>query len=77
MSTIHFHRKTTALTAEQYVAGVTDFGPGRSKLFGNTTDGYLKVHRPGRPKRPTSPRAKGRHLGTPALRLVLLEPHRA
>src|SRR5262249_25874627 len=22
----------------------TDFGPGRSKLFGNSADGYLKVH---------------------------------
>jgi hypothetical protein len=32
------------LTAEQYVAGLTDFGPGRGKLFGNSTDEYLKVH---------------------------------
>ena len=31
---IHFHQ-TTTLTPEQYVAGLTDFGPGRSKLFGN------------------------------------------
>jgi hypothetical protein len=30
MSTIHLHRKTTA-TPEQYVTGLTDFGPGRSK----------------------------------------------
>jgi hypothetical protein len=29
---------------EQYVAGLTDFGPGRSKLFGNSADDYLKVH---------------------------------
>jgi hypothetical protein len=43
MSTIHLHRTTTA-TAEQYVAGLTDFGPGRSKLFGNSADDYLKVH---------------------------------
>src|SRR5258706_5246176 len=43
MSTIHLH-KTTTLTAEQYVAGLTDFGPGRSKLFGNSADAYLKVH---------------------------------
>ena len=43
MSTIHLHRTTTA-TPEQYVAGLTDFGPGRSKLFGNSADEYLKVH---------------------------------
>ena len=43
MSTIHLHR-TTSLTPEQYVAGLTDFGPGRSKLFGNSADDYLKVH---------------------------------
>jgi hypothetical protein len=33
MSTTHLHETTTA-TAEQFVAGLTDFGPGRSKLFG-------------------------------------------
>ena len=43
MSTIHFHQTTTS-TPEQYVAGLTDFGPGRSKLFGNSADEYLKVH---------------------------------
>ena len=43
MSTIHLHQ-TTVLTPEQYVAGLTDFGPGRSKLFGNSADDYLKVH---------------------------------
>jgi len=47
MSTIHLHRKTTA-TPEQYIAGLTDFGPGRSKLFGNSADKYLKVHHRGR-----------------------------
>jgi len=26
------------------IDGLTDFGPGRSKLFGNSTDEYLKVH---------------------------------
>jgi len=46
MSTIHFHQKTTA-TPEQFVAGLTDFGPGRSKLFPNSADGYLKVHSQG------------------------------
>ena len=40
---IHFHR-TTTLTPEQFVAGLTDFGPGRSKIFGNSSDKYLKVH---------------------------------
>ena len=44
MSTIHLHQ-TTTLTPAQYVAGLTDFGPGRSKLFGNSADEYLKVHR--------------------------------
>jgi hypothetical protein len=46
MSTIHFHRTTTA-TPEQYVAGLTDFGPGRSKIFGNSADEYLQVHHKG------------------------------
>jgi hypothetical protein len=40
---IHLHR-TTTLAPEQYLAGLTDFGPGRSKLFGNSADDYLKVH---------------------------------
>ena len=43
MPTIHLHR-TTIATPEQYIAGLTDFGPGRSKLFGNSADAYLKVH---------------------------------
>ena len=47
MSTIHLHR-TTNSTPEQYIAGLTDFGPGRSKLFGNSADEYLKVHHRGR-----------------------------
>src|SRR5437016_9328848 len=46
MSTIHLHQTTTS-TPEQYVAGLTDFGPGRSKLFGNSADDYLKVHHRG------------------------------
>src|SRR5580658_5266580 len=40
---IHFH-KTTTLTPEQFVAGLTDFAPGRSKLFAYSADEYLKVH---------------------------------
>ena len=43
MATIQFHQ-TTSLTPEQYVAGLTDFGPDRSKLFANSADEYLKVH---------------------------------
>jgi hypothetical protein len=43
MTTIHMHEKTTA-TPEQFVAALTDFGPGREKVFGNSADGYLKVH---------------------------------
>lgn len=46
MSTIRLHQ-TTKLTPEQYVAGLTDFGPGRSELFGNSADEYLKVHHRG------------------------------
>ena len=46
MSTIHIHRMTTS-TPEQYIAGLTDFGPGRSELFGNSADEYLKVHHKG------------------------------
>ena len=43
MPTIHPNQTTTA-TPEQLVAGLTDFGPGRSKLFGNSADEYLKVY---------------------------------
>lgn len=44
---IHLHQATT-LTPGQFIAGLTNFGPGRSKLFPNSTDEYLKVHRRGR-----------------------------
>ena len=43
MATIHMKVTTTA-TPEQFVAALTDFGPGRSQLFGNSADDYLKVH---------------------------------
>ena len=46
MSTIHFKQTTTA-TPEQFIAGLTDFGPGRSELFGNSTEEDLKVHEKG------------------------------
>jgi hypothetical protein len=43
MATIHFH-ETTHATPEQFVEALTDFGPGRSQLFANSADDYLKVH---------------------------------
>ena len=43
MSTIKMHA-TTIATPEQYTAALTDFGPGRSEIFGNSADDYLKVH---------------------------------
>jgi hypothetical protein len=46
MSTIHLH-ETTSSTPEQFVAGLTDFGPGRQELFGNSSDEYLEVHEQG------------------------------
>ncbi|WP_431970200.1 hypothetical protein [Nocardia sp. bgisy134] len=47
MSTIHF-KETTSSTPEQFVAALTDFGPGRSQVFGNSADRYLEVHDQGR-----------------------------
>ena len=46
MSTIHLHQTTTS-TSEQFLAALIDFGPGRSKMFGNSADEYLKVHHRG------------------------------
>ena len=46
MSTLYFHQTMTS-TPQQFVDALTDFGPGRSKIFGNSADGYLKVHRRG------------------------------
>ena len=43
MATLHFHETTTS-TPEQLLAALIDFGPGRSKIFGNSADEYLKVH---------------------------------
>ena len=56
MATIHF-KETTTSTPEQFVAALTDFGPGRSKVWGNSADNYLKVHSQGT-LRPTSQRAR-------------------
>ncbi len=47
MPTIHL-RQTTNLTPEQYIAGLTDFGPGRANLFPNSADEYLTVHQQSR-----------------------------
>ncbi len=46
MATIHF-KETTTSTPEQFVAALTDFGPARSKVWGNSADSYLKVHSQG------------------------------
>jgi hypothetical protein len=46
MSTIHLHG-TTVSSPEQYIAALTDFGPSRAQIFGNSGDEYLKVHRRG------------------------------
>jgi hypothetical protein len=46
MATLHFNETTTA-TPEQFVAALTDFGPGRSKIFENSADDDLKVHSQG------------------------------
>ena len=46
MSTIHMHA-TTNSTPEQFLAALIDFGPNRSKIWGNSAGEYLKVHRRG------------------------------
>ena len=46
MSTIHF-KETTTSTPERFVAALTDFGPGRSKIWGNSADNYLTVYERG------------------------------
>jgi hypothetical protein len=46
MSTIHFTETTTS-TPEQFIEGLTDFGPGRAQLFANSSDDFLKVHAQG------------------------------
>ena len=43
MSTIRLHATTTS-TPQQFINGLTDFGPGRAELFGNSADEYLVVH---------------------------------
>jgi hypothetical protein len=43
MATIRLHETTTS-TPEQFVAGLTDFGPGRQQVFPNSADDDLHVH---------------------------------
>jgi hypothetical protein len=46
MATLHFTAMTTA-TPQQFVSGLTDFGPGRAKIFENSKDDELVVHSQG------------------------------
>jgi hypothetical protein len=41
--TYHLTETTTATPAE-VVAAITDFGPGRQEIFGNSADQFLEVH---------------------------------
>jgi len=43
LPTFHFNETTTS-TPEQFIAGLTDFGPGRKDLFENSADSDLTVH---------------------------------
>jgi hypothetical protein len=43
MPTFHFDQTTTS-TPDQFIAGLTDFGPGRKELFENSADSDLEVH---------------------------------
>jgi hypothetical protein len=42
MSAIHFKETMTA-TPEQFLAALTDFGPGRSKVLSNSADECLSA----------------------------------
>ncbi len=46
MATLHFEA-TIKATPEQFVAALTDFGPGRAEIFPNSTDDELEVHSQG------------------------------
>ena len=46
MATLHF-KATTKATPEQFVAALTDFGPGRAELFENSADDELELHSKG------------------------------
>jgi hypothetical protein len=47
MRSYHLHENTTA-TPAQVLAAITDFGPGRQEIFGNSGDEFLKVHELGK-----------------------------
>ena len=57
MSTIHLHQANT-LPPEHFV-GLTDFGPGWSKLSGSSADEYLRVHHGGHSQADVEERASG------------------
>jgi hypothetical protein len=46
MTAIQFTKVTTS-TPEQFIAALTDFGPGRAQLFPNSHDDQLVVHEQG------------------------------
>ncbi|MFF1877096.1 hypothetical protein [Leifsonia sp. NPDC058230] len=46
MTTIHMHT-TAKVTPEQFLAALVDFGPGRSKIFSNSSDDFETVHASG------------------------------
>ena len=74
MATLHF-RETTTSTPEQFIGALTDFGPGRSKIFSNSADEFLKVHSQTLGARRRH-RGLRRRVGTPGLRLVATRPGR-
>ena len=55
MRSYHLHENTTA-TPEQLLAAITDFGPGRQEVFGNSAAKFLRVQDLGADTL-TSPRA--------------------
>jgi hypothetical protein len=61
MSTIHLKETTTA-TPKQFIDALTDFGPGRSKLCGNSAIECVKVHDRS-PAQADVTEGLGRHLG--------------
>jgi len=72
MSTSRLHPDHHPSTSAQFVAGLTDFGPGRSKLFWQTAPtSTLKVPSPWVPRTPDVTEGSGGHLGN-ALHLTEL-----
>jgi hypothetical protein len=43
MRSYHLHETSNA-TPAQILAGITDFGPHREEIFGNSNDAFLEVH---------------------------------